>query len=61
MDNATNIYVEDINVKYDKTRFQLVKVEAADHIGLFHNGTVADDTVTQQKGKSRITEPLRLH
>ncbi|MEQ7049104.1 cohesin domain-containing protein [Paenibacillaceae sp. P-4] len=45
LNNATNIYAEDFNVKYDKTRFQLVKVEAADHMGLFHNGTVADDTV----------------
>jgi Cohesin domain len=45
LNNATNIYAEDFNVKYDKTRFQLVKVEAADHMGLFHNGTVAEDTV----------------
>ncbi|WP_185929361.1 cohesin domain-containing protein [Paenibacillus popilliae] len=45
LNNATNIYAEDFNVKYDKTRFQLVKVEAADHMGLFHNGAVADDTV----------------
>ncbi|WP_231586800.1 cohesin domain-containing protein [Paenibacillus sp. E194] len=45
LNNATNIFAEDFNVKYDKTRFQLVKVEAADHMGLFHNGTVAEDTV----------------
>lgn len=45
LNNATNIYAEDFNVKYDSTRFQLVKVEAADHMGLFHNGTVSDDTV----------------
>ncbi|MDK8179764.1 cohesin domain-containing protein [Paenibacillus sp. UMB4589-SE434] len=43
--NATNIYAEDFNVQYDKTRFQLVSVTAADHMGLFHKGNVSDDTI----------------
>lgn len=45
LNNATNIYAEDFNVKYDKTQFQLVNVEAADHMGLFHKGNVSEDTV----------------
>ncbi|MGG0812206.1 cohesin domain-containing protein [Paenibacillus alvei] len=45
LNNATNIYAEDFNVTYDKTQFQLVNVEAADHMGLFHKGNVSEDTI----------------
>lgn len=54
LNNATNIYAEDFNIQYDKTRFQLVSVEAAEHMGLFHNGTISDDTIrliTASKGR----------
>ena len=45
LDSVYNIYAEDFNIQYDKTRFQLVKVEAANHMGLFYNEKVTDDTV----------------
>ncbi|MBG9734563.1 hypothetical protein ABD86_04090 [Paenibacillus alvei] len=43
--NTEDIYAEDFNIQYDKTKFELVGVQAADHMGLFHNEQVSEDTV----------------
>ena len=52
--NVENIYAEDFNIKYDTTRFQLVGVEEAEHIGIIHQAAVTSDTlrfITASLGK----------
>lgn len=45
LENVYSIYAEDFTIQYDKTRFQLIKVEAVDHMGVLHNEVITDDTI----------------